>query len=78
MNSSTGLRFALGNLVTRTLLIALVIVLFGSGAINALFVFFVAQDLHASQAAIGAFPVVLGVGRCWDRCSAACWRNALA
>jgi MFS family permease len=57
-----GLRFSLGNLVTRTLLIALVIVLFGSGAINALFVFFVAQDLHASQAAIGAFPVALGVG----------------
>ncbi|HKT40108.1 MAG TPA: MFS transporter [Ktedonobacterales bacterium] len=57
-----GLRFALGNLVTRTLLIVLVIVLFGSGAINALFVFFVAQDLHAPQAAIGVFPVVLGVG----------------
>jgi MFS family permease len=57
-----GLRFTLGNLVTRTLLVALVIVLFGSGAINALFVFFVAQDLHAPQEAIGLFPVVLGVG----------------
>ncbi len=57
-----GLRFAFGNLVTRTLLITLVIVLFGSGAINALFVFFVAQDLHASQQAIGLFPVLLGVG----------------
>jgi MFS family permease len=57
-----GLRFTLGNLVTRTLLITLVIVLFGAGAINALFVFFVAQDLHAPQAAIGLFPVVLGVG----------------
>lgn len=57
-----GLRFAFGNLITRTLLIVFVIALFGSGAINALFVFFVAQDLHASQAAIGTFPVVLGVG----------------
>jgi MFS family permease len=57
-----GLHFALGNLVTRTLLITLVIVLFGSGAINALFVFFVAQDLHASEQAIGLFPVLLGVG----------------
>lgn len=57
-----GLRFTFGNLVTRTLLVALVIVLFGSGAINALFVFFVAQDLHAPQTAIGLFPVVLGVG----------------
>jgi MFS family permease len=37
-------------------------VLFGAGAINALFVFFVAQDWHASEAAIGAFPVVLGIG----------------
>lgn len=57
-----GLRFTLGNLITRTLLIVYVLVLFGSGAINALFVFFVAQDLHASESAVGAFPVVLGVG----------------
>lgn len=57
-----GLRFSLSNLITRTLLIVFVIVLFGSGAINALFVFFVTQDLHAPQAAIGSFPVVLGVG----------------
>lgn len=57
-----GLRFSLGNLITRTLLIVYVIVLFGSGAINALFVFFVTQDLHAEQSTIGAFPVVLGVG----------------
>lgn len=57
-----GLRFSLGNLITRTLLIVYVTVLFGAGAINALFVFFVAQDWHASEAAIGAFPVVLGIG----------------
>jgi MFS family permease len=57
-----GLRFAFGNVVTRTLLIVMVTVLFGSGAINALFVFFVSQDLHASQSAVGAFPVALGVG----------------
>jgi MFS family permease len=57
-----GVRFTLGNLITRTVLLVYVLVLFGAGAINALFVFFVAQDLHASQAAIGSFPVVLGVG----------------
>jgi MFS family permease len=57
-----GLRFSFGNLVIRTLLVVYVLVLFGSGAINALFVFFLAQDLHAPQAAIGAFPVVLGAG----------------
>jgi len=57
-----GLRFALGNLVIRTLLVVYILVLFGSGAINALFVFFLTQDLHASEAAIGVFPVVLGVG----------------
>ena len=58
----TGLRFSLSNLVIRTLLIVFTIVLFGSGAINALFVFFLKQDLHAPQAAVGAFPVALGVG----------------
>jgi MFS family permease len=57
-----GLRFAFGNLVIRTLLIALTIVLFGSGAINALFVFFLANNLHAPKEAIGVFPVVLGAG----------------
>jgi MFS family permease len=57
-----GIRFALGNVVIRTLLIVYSIVLFGSGAINALLVFFLAQDLHAPKEAIGIFPVVLGVG----------------
>lgn len=57
-----GLRFALTNLVIRTMLITNTLVLFGSGAINALFVFFLAQNLHAPQAAIGIFPVVLGMG----------------
>ena len=57
-----GVRFSFGNLVIRTLLVVYTLVLFGSGAINALFVFFLAQDLHAPQEAIGAFPVVLGVG----------------
>ncbi|HEV8189964.1 MAG TPA: MFS transporter [Ktedonobacterales bacterium] len=57
-----GLRFSFGNLVIRTLLVVYTLVLFGSGAINALFVFFLAQDLHAPRAAIGAFPVVLGLG----------------
>ncbi|HEU5442033.1 MAG TPA: MFS transporter [Ktedonobacterales bacterium] len=57
-----GVRFSLGNLVIRTLLVVYVIVLFGSGAINALFVFFLSEDLHAPAAAIGVFPVALGVG----------------
>lgn len=57
-----GLRFSLGNLVIRTLLIVYTIVLFGSGAINALLVFFLADDLHAPKAAIGVFPVVIGGG----------------
>ncbi|MGO8947865.1 MAG: MFS transporter [Ktedonobacterales bacterium] len=57
-----GLRFSLGNLVIRTLLLVFTIVLFGSGAINALFIFFLTDDLHAPQAAIGLFPVALGAG----------------
>jgi MFS family permease len=57
-----GLRFSFSNVVIRTLLIVMTIVLFGGGAINALFVFFLSQDLHAPRAAIGIFPVVLGLG----------------
>jgi MFS family permease len=57
-----GVRFSLGNVVIRTLLIVFTLVLFGSGAINALFVFFLTADLHAPPEAIGVFPVVLGVG----------------
>ena len=57
-----GLHFSLGNRIIRTLLFVFTLVLFGSGAINALFVFFLAQDLHAPESAIGLFPVALGVG----------------
>lgn len=57
-----GVRFTFGNLVTRTVLLVYVIVLFGAGALNALYIFFVTQDLHAPQEAIGSFPVVLGAG----------------
>src|SRR5579883_1303231 len=57
-----GLRFSLSNLIIRTLLIVYTIVLFGSGAINALLVFFLAQTLHAPKEAIGIFPVMLGLG----------------
>ncbi len=57
-----GLRFSLGNLVIRTLLIVYTLVLFGSGAINALLVFFLSQTLHAPREAIGVFPVVIGAG----------------
>jgi predicted MFS family arabinose efflux permease len=57
-----GVRFSLSNLVIRTLLIVYTVVLFGSGAINALLVFFLSQTLHAPKEAIGIFPVVLGLG----------------
>lgn len=57
-----GIHFSLGNIVIRTMLIVYTVVLFGSGAINALLVFFISQDLHAPKEAIGIFPIVLGLG----------------
>ncbi|MBA3825860.1 MAG: MFS transporter [Ktedonobacterales bacterium] len=58
----TGVRFAIANRIIRTLLITYTIVLFGSGAVNALLVFFLTQNLHAPPEAIGVFPVILGLG----------------
>jgi MFS family permease len=57
-----GLRFSLGNVVIRTMLVVYALELFGSGAISALLIFFLTQNLHTPQAAIGLFPVVLGAG----------------
>ncbi len=57
-----GLRFSFGNVVVRTLLVSLVVVLVGSGAVNALYIFFLTTDLHTPQEAVGIFPAILGVG----------------
>jgi len=58
----TGLRFYFGNRVLRTILVGYVLGLLGAGAINALYVFFITQNLHAPVAAVGTFTITFGIG----------------
>ena len=57
-----GARFFAGNRVLRALMICVVVATLGIGAINALDVFFVTDNLHAPAAALGTLGVALGVG----------------
>jgi MFS family permease len=58
----TGLRFFVGSQVSRTILVAGVIVLFGAGAINALDIFFATQNLRATIPEYGVLSGAGGVG----------------
>jgi MFS family permease len=58
----TGLRFFFKSQVSKTILIAGVIVLFGAGAINALDIFFTTQNLHATIPEYGVLSGAGGVG----------------
>jgi MFS family permease len=57
-----GLRFYFRSQVSKTILIAGVIVLFGAGAINALDIFFATHNLHASIPEYGVLSGAGGVG----------------
>lgn len=57
-----GVRFYFGNRVLATLLVAGVIAIFGAGALNALDVFFVTQNLRADPTTYGVFSSVYAVG----------------
>lgn len=57
-----GLRFYFGNRVLRTLLITFVVATFGTGAINALNVFFTINNLHADPRFLGVIDAMLGIG----------------
>jgi MFS family permease len=57
-----GVRFFLGHKVLRVLLIALTVAMLGGGALNALDVFFVTDNLHAPAAALGTLNAVYGAG----------------
>jgi MFS family permease len=57
-----GMRFYVGNRLLVTILIAGVLIVLGGGAINALNVFFVIQNLHASASLYGLLSAVLGLG----------------
>ena len=57
-----GIRFFLGNRVLVTLLVTVLIVMLGGGAINALNVFFVTGNLHTPAKLFGLFDAVMGIG----------------
>lgn len=57
-----GLGFFARNRVLMTLAVAIVLVMLGGGAINALDVFFVTQNLHASATVYGLLGAVQGIG----------------
>jgi MFS family permease len=57
-----GLRFFAGNSVLRTMLIASVIVMLGGGAFNALGIFFLTENLHATPELFGIVSTTFGAG----------------
>jgi MFS family permease len=59
---SAGLRFFVSNRVLVTILITVILVTLGIGALNALGIFFVTQNLHASANIYGFMDASFGVG----------------
>lgn len=59
---SAGLRFFVSNRVLVTLLITIILVTLGSGCLDALGVFFVTENLHASAALYGFIGTAFGAG----------------
>ncbi len=57
-----GIRYFFSNRVLRTILIAAIVLVLGSGCINSLGVFFVLQNLHADQKLFGIVDSVVGIG----------------
>ena len=59
---SEGLKFFARNKVLQTIGISVVIVMLGVGALNALDVFFVTENLHADASLLGTLAASFGVG----------------
>jgi MFS family permease len=57
-----GLRFFARNPVLQTIGISVIIVMLGVGALNALDVFFVTENLHADASLLGTLAAAFGVG----------------
>jgi MFS family permease len=57
-----GLRFAGTNQIARALLVSIFIVMLGAGALNALDIFFVINNLHASPNLYGFLSAGMGIG----------------
>jgi MFS family permease len=57
-----GLGFTAGNRVIRTLIVTVAIAMLGGGALNALDIFFVTQNLHAAPSLYGLLDGAYGAG----------------
>jgi MFS family permease len=57
-----GIRYYMGSRVLMTILLAAVLVLLGAGALNALDIFFVTQNLHTSASLYGFLSAAGGAG----------------
>lgn len=57
-----GVRYAFGNTTIRVLIIAAAISALGFSALEALFLFFVTDNLHVAAGQFGYFPAALGLG----------------
>ncbi|WP_201374235.1 MFS transporter [Ktedonobacter robiniae] len=57
-----GITFSINNRVLRVLLVTIVVVSLGAGAINALMVFFVSDNLHVNVTYVGLLDGFFGVG----------------
>lgn len=57
-----GVRFSLGNATVRAIIVSSFIATFGAGAFDALFVFFLVENLHVSTSLIGLVVAVFGSG----------------
>lgn len=58
----SGLRVVAGNRTVRTLIVAIVVLTLGTGALNALLVFFVPDNLHADSSWYGLLGMGEGIG----------------
>ena len=59
---ATGLRFFAGNRTLITILVSAVVIMLGAGALDALDIFFVTQNLHTMPSLYGWLSAALGVG----------------
>jgi MFS family permease len=57
-----GIRFFAGNRVLVTILVAILIAILGAGAINALGVFFITDNLHTPANLFGLLDAIMGIG----------------
>ncbi|HLG60754.1 MAG TPA: MFS transporter [Ktedonosporobacter sp.] len=57
-----GLQFCLSNRVLLTMIVTLVVSLFGVGSVNALTIFFVQQNLHVPASYYGILATAFGIG----------------